>query len=166
MPVGPARGSAGFREGMASVPAPVYVVTAFSDDGPVGFTATAVSSLSADPPSLLFCVNQSNRNADAFRAGTPVAVHLLGSGQAELGTVFAGQRGAAGDKFAGVAWRELLGTPVLNEVATVFVGRITRLEDGFTHAIAVVTVDHVETKPDVAPLLYWKRCYQSLPASG
>ena len=54
-----------FRLGMRRLPAAVTLVTCKYDGKYFGLTATAVTSLSADPPSLLTCVN---REASAHRA--------------------------------------------------------------------------------------------------
>lgn len=75
----------------------VTVVTAVRPDGePVGITANSFSSVSLDPPLLLWCLASSSSGAVAFAPGAPFAVHVLSHDQRDLAVHFA-RRGA--DKF-------------------------------------------------------------------
>lgn len=68
-----------FRAAMASLAAPVTVVTCYDDTGsPRGLTASAVSSLSLDPPLLLVCLDRGSRTHDVLTGAAAFTVHLLG----------------------------------------------------------------------------------------
>src|SRR3954469_20658275 len=102
-----------FVEIMASYPAGVAVVTTLDADGtPRGLTTTAVSSVSAEPPLLLVCVDLTSRTLPARRAGGSFAVTFLREGRAELARTVASK---AEDKFEQVEWRATAsGLPVLH----------------------------------------------------
>jgi len=99
---------------MASLASGVAVVTASRPDRrPCGLAATAVTSFSAEPPSLLVSVSHESRCHEALSASERFGVHLMRADELELAHVFAGK---GDDKFAGVDWRwdgdvpELAGT--------------------------------------------------------
>src|SRR5215470_1017226 len=92
-----------FLEIMASFPSGVAVVTTLDASGaPRGLTSTAVSSVSAEPPLLLVCVDLESRTLPALRAGGRFVVNFLREGRSELARVFASK---AEDKFERVEWR-------------------------------------------------------------
>jgi hypothetical protein len=67
----------------------VAVITARGETGPVGFTATSVASVSADPPMLSFGIGTGASSWPAIAATEYVGVHVLGEHQQELATTFA-----------------------------------------------------------------------------
>lgn len=93
----------------------VAVITARGESGPVGFTATSLASVSADPPLLSFGVGTGGASWPAIAASGHVGVHVLGEHQRELAATFA-RPGA--DRFgAATAWHEgPEGVPVLDDV--------------------------------------------------
>jgi flavin reductase ActVB len=83
--------AAEFRAAMASLAAPVTVVTCYDRTGsPRGLTASAVSSLSLDPPLLLVCLDRGSRTHDVLTAADAFALHLLGPENEDLARKFAG----------------------------------------------------------------------------
>lgn len=92
--------AATFRNAMALFPSGVTVVTTRNDgEGAAGFTASAFSSLSLDPPLILVCLDKRADCYDAFAAATQFAVSFLTAQQVEIGMRFA-TKGI--DKFAGL----------------------------------------------------------------
>ena len=87
-----------FRDIIGRFASGVTVITAQHDDQRYGTTASAVSSLSLDPPMLLVCLNKSSSTQQAIAAAGHFAVNILAEGQAAEAMRFAGK----GDKFAGV----------------------------------------------------------------
>ncbi|MEU0137199.1 flavin reductase family protein [Streptomyces sp. NPDC006296] len=80
-----------FRAAMASLAAPVTVVTCYDEAGiPRGLTASAVSSLSLDPPLILVCLDRGSRTHDVMTAAEAFTVHLLGPENEDLAKKFAG----------------------------------------------------------------------------
>ncbi|WP_432023201.1 flavin reductase family protein [Streptomyces parvus] len=96
-PAAPARMAPGdiaadeFRSAMASLAAPVTVVTCYDATGtPRGLTASAVSSLSLDPPLILVCLDRNSRTHDVLVSADAFALHLLGPENEALAKRFAG----------------------------------------------------------------------------
>ncbi|WP_433400866.1 flavin reductase family protein [Streptomyces sp. CA-146814] len=80
-----------FRSAMASLAAPVTVVTCYDATGtPRGLTASAVSSLSLDPPLLLVCLDRNSRTHDVLVSADAFTLHLLGPENEALAKRFAG----------------------------------------------------------------------------
>ena len=68
----------------------VTVVTAVRPDGePVGMTANSFTSVSLDPPLILWCLADQSTSLPAFAPGAPFAVHVLGHEQRDLALHFA-----------------------------------------------------------------------------
>jgi 3-hydroxy-9,10-secoandrosta-1,3,5(10)-triene-9,17-dione monooxygenase reductase component len=78
-----------FRDTLARWPSGVTVVTAREGDEPVGMTAASFSSVSLDPPLVLVCVAHAANSHDGLVGAPGFAVHILGSGQAEVSARFA-----------------------------------------------------------------------------
>ena len=62
----------------------VTIVTAQSDNGPVAITANSFSSVSLDPPLVLWCVGLGSKRYPAFAAARHYAIHVLSADQTEL----------------------------------------------------------------------------------
>ncbi|MCA8900592.1 MAG: flavin reductase family protein [Hyphomonas sp.] len=74
----------------------VTVVTAYGKDGgPIGITANSFSSVSLDPPMVLWCLDNRSRHLPAFEHGAPFAIHILSESQADIALDFA-RSGASG----------------------------------------------------------------------
>ncbi|MFF5103552.1 flavin reductase family protein [Streptomyces sp. NPDC000134] len=97
----------------AKLTAGVGVVTAPGEDGPLGMTVSAVTSLSARPPLLLVCLRDGSRTLTSVRAHRAFAVHLLREEQQDLATRFASPTTTAAERFAGSDLCHVLGVPVL-----------------------------------------------------
>jgi len=150
-----------FVEIMASYPAGVAIVTTLAADGePRGLTTTAVSSVSADPPLLLVCVDLTSRTLPALRAGGRFVVNFLREGRAELARLFASKRD---DKFELVAWRRSAsGMPVLEDDALAWAECVTvqEFEPG-DHVVLLARVEEGEgaAADEDAPLMYYRRSW-------
>src|SRR5687767_14765606 len=89
-----------FRHVIGHFASGVTVLTTRGDGEDVGATASAVSSLSLDPPMLLVCLNQRSSTQAAIQASGRFAVNILGEEQGVVAERFASSRGT--DKFAGL----------------------------------------------------------------
>jgi flavin-dependent trigonelline monooxygenase, reductase component len=149
-----------FLEIMASYPAGVAIVTTLDPDGtPRGLTTTAVSSVSAEPPLLLVCVDRMSRTLPALRAGR-FAVNFLREGRSELARLFATKRD---DKFDHVAWRpSASGMPILEADALAWAECVTVQE--LTPGDHFVLLGQIEegmgaAGEEDAPLMYYRRSW-------
>ncbi len=140
-------------------------VTVVATDGPAGRfaqTVSAMSSVSADPPSLLVCVNRRSPLADAAARNGVFAVSVLAVEQAHVSDVFAG-RPAGGEPydFGCAHWRELAtGAPALTGAAAVFDCRLDACHEYGTHRILLGEV-LASAVTAARPLVHHARGYGS-----
>lgn len=73
-----------FRRTFRNHPGGVAVITADAGEGPVGLTATSVSSVHADPPTLVFSASQMSSSTPVLLRAETVVVHLLSAGQVDI----------------------------------------------------------------------------------
>jgi len=149
-----------FVEIMASYPAGVAIVTTLDADGtPRGLTTTAVSSVSAEPPLLLVCVDLTSRTLPALREGGRFVVNFLREGRSELARLFASKED---DKFEHVRWQATAsGMPFLAEDALAWAECVTvqELEPG-DHVVLLGQVEEGGGAADEdAPLMYYRRSW-------
>lgn len=159
-----------FKAGMRLFGDAVTVVSTMAENGPTGLTATAICSLSAEPPRLLACVNRGRHTFRAIAASRTFCINLLHEGQAEIARRFAGMTGSAEiDRFAGVAWRPgHSGAPMLDEALASFDCRVHAILDSGSHGIIigdVVAVRRIEIATP-APLLYADGQFTTIIATG
>ena len=111
-----------FIAGMRRLAAGVTLVTAAHRGARSGLTATAVCSVSAEPPQLLACVGRDADAHDPIRAAGAFAVNVLASHQRPLAERFAGAVDLCGaDRFDAGAWTTLAtGAPVLDPCLAAF----------------------------------------------
>ncbi|WOP17509.1 flavin reductase family protein [Raineyella sp. LH-20] len=138
----------------------VAVVTAIGPDGPRGFTATSVVSVSVEPPYFAFSVNASSSSRAVIEAADSVVVNLLAAGQADVAARFAAP---AQDRFAGIATETLPGGDVVLTGAVGWVqGRIEQRIDIAGSLLVVVRVLHAMLGPQAFPLIYVDHAYHRL----
>jgi flavin reductase (DIM6/NTAB) family NADH-FMN oxidoreductase RutF len=152
-----------FKDAFRAHPAGIAVITAQGAAGPVGLTASSVSSVSAEPPVLAFSVSTASSSAAVLVQADTLVVHLLGAGQRDIARLFA-TRGA--DRFGGAAaWRRLpSGEPLLTDAPWALRCRILhRLPVGGSMILAaeVLSIEQAGGD-DVAPLVYHNRSYHRL----
>jgi flavin reductase (DIM6/NTAB) family NADH-FMN oxidoreductase RutF len=157
----PAMEPAEFRRVLGHLATGVTVVTARAPAGPLrGLTATAVASLSLDPPLVLACVDHASDTHDAIRESEAFAISVLAEDGERLSRRFADA--PVDEKFEGVAYRtEETGAPVLDAALAWVDCRLRHDYDGGDHTIfvgEVVAGDAVEG----APLLYFRGGYGRL----
>lgn len=152
-----------FRHAIGHFATGVTVVTSVGPSGePVGTTASAVTSLSLDPPLLLVCFDRASVTLRAVCAHGGFVVNVLAAPQRHLSANFA-RRGltAAWD---GVRHRPgRTGSPRLDGVLAVLECSVEERVSGGDHEIVIGRVQDVETNgKDEVPLLYWRGAYGTL----
>ena len=146
-----------FRSVFRRHPSGVAVVALTDDGGPVGFTATSVISVSADPPILAFSVAASSSSRPALSRARSLTVSFLAADQVDVSARFA----TSGiDRFAGVAWSQLpTGEPVLSDVPSWVRGEIIEQTPvGSSFLVSVLVLESHQGEP-VPPLVYHDRSY-------
>ena len=142
-----------FRQAMRRVASTVNVITICVNGEPMGITATAMSSISMDPPSLLVCINRAAAMHASMEDVSHFSVNVLHTDQAELAQMFADSSKRALRFTAG--WHlDCARPPRLAEAqASLLCRRIDHHKFG-THSIFIGVVENAVVRDDVDPLLY------------
>ena len=150
-----------FRNAMARLGAAVNIVTTDGPVGRAGFTASAVCSVTDDPPTLLVCMNRGSSAAAAVQANGVLCVNTLGPGHEDISNAFAGFTGLEGlDRFSYGTWDSLeTGAPVLLDAAVSFDCRIGEVLEKGTHSVLFAQVVQVRVSEVVGGLIYYSRGY-------
>ncbi len=153
-----------FVQIMSAFPTGVAIVTTLEPDGtPRGLTTNAVTSVSAEPPILLICVDRNSRTLPALQHSRRFTVNFMRDDCEELCRTFASK---ADDKFERVAWSPGLGgVPVLHEGAIAH-AECTILEELEVGDHVVVTgLVEAGKAPDAehVPILYHRRAFHTTP---
>jgi flavin reductase len=151
-----------FRDAMARLGAAVNVVTTDGAAGRAGLTASAVCSVTDDPPTLLVCLNRSSRASALFKRNGVLCVNTLAAGQDALSDVFAGKgRMEPEDRFASARWTRLAtGAPVLEDAAVVsFDCRIAEIVEKGTHSVLFAEIEGIRQGAEGGALIWYGRDY-------
>ena len=139
----------------------VNVVTTDGSGGRFGLTVSAFTSVSAEPPMVLICVNRKGPACAAIRENNVFCVNVLSTSQRSVAETFAGNPtvGEAYDFEAGTWTLSQTGAPLLDGSVANLDCALTSAVDAGTHTIFVGDVKSIEHN-DVSPLLYTDRAYR------
>lgn len=140
-----------YRDALGSFATGVTVVTVAAGTGPLGMTANSFSSVSLDPPLVLWSPARASSRFDAMTGTERFAVHVLGAGEEDLAMRFARN----GGDFSGLAMETLPdGPPMLDEgwIARFLCRRVAVHEAG-DHAIVVGRVEEAARR-EGPPLIF------------
>ena len=152
-----------FREAMSRLGAAVNVITLAAESGPTGFTASAVCSVTDQPPTLLICINRNSRSRSEIKLGAGICVNTLASHQQALSTAFAGPLEMQ-ERFAHGHWIRLVtGAPVLEEAVASFDCHVSNIVEVGTHSVLFCEVGAVHMGDPREGLAYFARAYHVLP---
>lgn len=129
------------------------MITARHEDTDFGLTASAVTSLSMEPPTLLVCVNKDTGTNAAIAGSGAFAVNILDENQGDLAMQFAQPHP---DKFHGleVSYGEL-GEPLLSDVLAHLECRVAETAQSGTHSVFMARVHHADAR-EGTPLAYFR----------
>jgi len=156
--------SEAFRSALGSFATGVTVVTTTTADGaPRGVTISALSSLSLEPPLVLYCLGRKTAHMEDYLSTGRFAINVLAEGQQALSETFASQEE---DKFAGVEHRPGdNGSPILASCLASMECSIVDTFDGGDHVIVVGSVDKVLVDGAQDPLLHYRGGYAAIGES-
>lgn len=147
-----------FRRVLGHFCSGVVVVTAF-DGEPIGMTCQSFSSLSLEPPLVMFSPARTSRTWPRIRAVGAFAVNILASTQEPVSRAFAT---SGADKFAGVPWRPgRTGAPVLGGTLAHLECELVAVYPGGDHDIVVGRPVEAGENPGLTPLLFFRSTYGS-----
>lgn len=149
-----------FRQAMRRLASAVAVIATARGEEWLGMTATSVTSLSMDPPSLLVCVNRSASIHGALTSKATFSINILHQGQSAVSAAFGGSAKGA-ERFRSGDWRaDAAGTPVLLDAAAAITCIADASVDYGTHTIVIGRVRETFLSPRAAPLIYVNGQYQ------
>lgn len=151
-----------FRDALGRFATGVTVITTANGAGELfGLTANSFTSLSLDPPLVLFCLDRKAMSFDAFKSAGHFAVNVLSEDQQELSSHFAR---SVTDKWNGVAHDTLdSGCPVLPGCIATMECETHEIHKGGDHVIIVGRVIDIRSGHDHSrPLLFYQGRYNAL----
>lgn len=156
-----------FREAMSRVAAAVHIVTTAGSAGLGGLTASAVTSITVEPPMMLFCINKTSPSAARMIENGVFCINTLAVPDQPLSDIFAGRTDQHLEaRFASGAWTKLVtGAPVLSTALAAFDCRLVEAKEVTTHLIMIGVVEAVAIAPEGEALLYAHRKYRTLQLS-
>lgn len=145
--------AAEFRKAVGHFASGVTVVTAELNGEQFGATISAVSSLCAEPPMVLVCLNQRLGTHAAIQASGHFTINIVGEGHSELARGFAR---AGTDKFRDVRWVPTGYGARLSEAIAHLSCRVVDGVEGGTHRVFIAEVIEVITDSTGGPLSYFR----------
>jgi flavin reductase len=153
-----------FKAAMRRFAVSVSIITTADGPSRSGMTATAVSSLSTQPPSLLVCINRNARLHAEMSPGRKFCVNFLTSHHADLSSGFGG-RLPPEERFALGAWvSQDDHPPYLSDAQANVFCTVDGTFDYGSHTIFVGKVQSVRINGAVQPLVYADGKYFTLTA--
>lgn len=144
------------RAAHRNYPTGVTVITVLRDGQPYGLAVNAFSSVSLDPPTVLFCVNESSKTHAQLVESMHVGINVLACDQEDVASVFAS---SGGDKFSQVAWEQgTHGVPLITGASSRFEAAIIDRHVVGTHSVFMCEVLEAEAS-DTEPLVYFRGAF-------
>jgi len=146
--------SAQLRSAMGRFCTGVAVVTAGHPDGPQGMLVQSLTSVSLEPPLVLFCAQKTSTSWPRIRAAESFGVNILSAAQRHLCGAFAT---SGGDKFRDVQWRpHSSGAPMLADHHGFLGCRIHDVHEAGDHEIVIGVVEDIIVSDTDDPLLFYR----------
>ncbi|HWJ81555.1 MAG TPA: flavin reductase family protein [Nocardioides sp.] len=159
-----------FRDVVGAFASGITVVTTMSGDQPVGMTCQSFSSVSLDPPLVLFVPAKTSRAWPLIQRAGRFCINVLAADQEHVSAQMA-TKGT--DKFAGIDWHpaEATGSPVIEGTLAHLDCTVHTVHEAGDHYVVIGRVQHLATGPadDTAeqlsePLLYFRGRYRTTDA--
>jgi 3-hydroxy-9,10-secoandrosta-1,3,5(10)-triene-9,17-dione monooxygenase reductase component len=149
-----------FRDVLGRFASGVTVVTSISGGVPVGLTCQSFSSVSLDPPLVLFVPARTSRAWPLIQRSGKFCVNFLGADQAEVSNTMA-SRGV--DKFADVKWTpsQATGSPLLEGVLGYVDCTIHAVHEAGDHYVVIGRVLDLDAGDADEPLLFFRGGYRT-----
>jgi flavin reductase len=151
-----------YRDAMARLGAAVNIVTTDGPGGLAGFAATAVCSVTDNPPTLLVCLNRASSAYPAVTANQVLCVNTLSHSHEGLSRRFGGKTPVK-ERFEGASWSVLeTGAPALDDALISLDCKVRTISDGGTHDILICEVLAIKENEGGHALIYFDRRYHTI----
>lgn len=156
-----------FRGAMSRLSAAVNVVATDGKAGLYGMTASAVCSVSDDPPMILVCVNRNARANEIFKANGRLSVNILAAGQSDISARFASSALSVAERFGEMSdWFALeTGAPLLKDALASLDCSVASISEIATHSVFFCKVERIELGELRDGLVYFDRNYRRTTTS-
>jgi len=153
-----------FRAAMSHQAGAVAIITVGAAGARTGLTATAVASVSDDPPTLLVCVNKTASAHAPIAARRAFGVNFLARQHEAIAAQFAGATGVRGEaRFAVGDWSTArTGAPILADAAASLDCEVLQQVDAVTHSVFIGAVRAARHTLDAPPLVYFRSKFYGL----
>jgi flavin reductase len=152
-----------FKSGMRKFASGVALITSATNGHRAGLIATAISSVSTSPPTLLVCVNKNASAHDVIDNSRTFGVNLLSACDLDLVEAFS-QSARRAERFASGHWLSMVtGAPMLASALASFDCQVVQRFAYETHTIFLGEVMQVKVaEQDIDPLLYMDSAFRRL----
>lgn len=152
-----------FRTALSLLTGAVTLITTDGPGGRAGFTASAVCSVSDDPPTVLVCMRSAAPSNPVFRMNAVLCINVLTPEQQTLSASFANPQLTQEARFALAPWDQLSsGAPVLQNALINLDCRIVDTHTVGTHDVCICRVLDARIQPESEGLVYFNRAYHHL----
>ena len=152
---------ASFRQAMARLAGGVAIVACLDQGVPRGLLVSSLTSLSVEPPRVLFCVGKAAASHDPLARADRCGLSVLSDRDTEEAGRFSNSDRVA-ERFAPGTWRLEPGAPPLHIGAMIrLTGVISQRIDAGSHSIFILDVETTESR-EAGPLIYFDRAFRAL----
>jgi 3-hydroxy-9,10-secoandrosta-1,3,5(10)-triene-9,17-dione monooxygenase reductase component len=149
-----------FRHVLGHYPTGVAVITGMTSAGPVGMAVNSFTSVSLDPPAVLFCPAHSSSTWPQLRTARHLAINILSNAQHAVSQRFASRQV---DRFADTQWSPgTMGAPLLEEALGWIECSIESEVPVGDHTVVIASVQQLGKHANVEdPLIFFRGGYLS-----
>ena len=146
------------RHVLGHYPTGVAVITAHTEHGPVGMAMNSFTSLSLQPPLVLFCPAASSTTWPALREVGKIAINVLSAGQEALSRKFATK---AVDRFSDASWSiGHNGAPLLHDALGWLECTVQSESAAGDHTVVIAEIERMNVHWEITePLVFFRGRY-------
>ena len=150
-----------FKAVMRNVAGAVSIITAHHGGVRAGLTATSVTALSAEPPTVIVCINRAASAWPTIEAAGHFAINVLAARHRPVADRFAGRGGFKGEaRFGEASWAPLVtGAPTLDGALAVIDCETEEALERHSHTILIGRIKAIRHATEEGALLYWRGVY-------
>ena len=149
-----------FRQALGCFPTGVAVVTACGEAADIGITVNSFTSVSLDPPLVMWCIDRKSDRFKGFTGAGHYTISILGTKHQEVSARLAKQGEHSLENFA--LTKTESGPPALADALAVFECESHAVHEGGDHAILVGRVVRFYRQEEGDPLVYFRGKYGAL----
>ena len=152
-----------YRKTLGTFTTGVTIITTQSEGSYYGFTANSFTSVSLDPPLVLFCVNKEATFAEVVTKSKYFGINILTAEQEALSNKFANPALVNNKRFEGVDYTiSDMGCPIISGCLAYLDCSQFSISEAGTHYVVMGTVEHFERYRQESPLIYYGGGYRKL----